>query len=85
MGFRQYFYDAVKELALKREDKFLARNLVSPLEEKLNEPVSSIKVGWYLTRLCDAWILDSQYIDKAPLERIKEYWVRNPLDIRMEM
>ena len=85
MGFQKYFYEAVKELALKREDKFLARNLVRPLEEKLGEKVSPVKVGWYLTRLCDAWFLDSSYIKKAPLDRTKEYWVRNTFDKRMEM
>jgi len=76
MGFRQYFYEAVKEQALTRGDWFLARNLVRDLEEKLNEPVSSIKVGWYLTRLVDAQILESRKTDSTYLDRIKEYRVR---------
>ena len=77
MGFQQYFYDALEELVLDRGDWFLARNIVNPLENKLDEPVSPVKVGHYLSRMADRLILRSRYIKKAPLERIKEYQVIN--------
>lgn len=76
MGFQKHFYDAVEELALNREDWFLSRNLVRPLEEKLGKKVSPVKVGWYLTRMVDRLILESRFIREAPLDRIKEYRVR---------
>jgi len=77
MGFHQYFYDAIEELAVNRGDWFLARNLVKPLEKKLGEPISPVKVGHYLSKMSDRLILRSRYIKKAPLERIKEYQVIN--------
>ena len=77
MGFDQYFYDALEELVFDRGDWFLSRNLVKPLEKKLGEPISPIKVGHYLSRMADRFILRSRYIKKAPLERIKEYQVIN--------
>ena len=73
MGFQQYFYDAIEELAVKRGDWFLARNLIKSLEKKLDEPISPVKVGHYLSKMSDRLILESRYIKTAPLERIKEY------------
>lgn len=75
MGFQQYLYDAIEELVVNRGDWFLARNIVKPLEEKLGEPVSPVKVGHYLSKMSERLILESRYIKKAPLERIKEYRV----------
>ena len=73
MRDKQAFYDALEELVLKRGDWFLARNLVKPLEKKLGEPVSPVTVGWCLSKMSHRLLLESRYIAKAPLERIKEY------------
>jgi len=73
MRDKQALYDAIEELVFNRGDWFLARNLVKSLEKKLGEPVSPVTVGWHLTRLVGQLVLESRYIGKAPLERIKEY------------
>ncbi|GAG89806.1 unnamed protein product [marine sediment metagenome] len=75
MKDKRGFHAAIEELALKRGDWFLARNLVNPLEKKLGKSVSSISVGKHLSKMSDRLILESRFLKNAQVDGLKEYHV----------
>ena len=77
MRDKRGLYNAIEELALKRGDWFLSRNLVNSLETKLGVSVSPIAVGKHLSRMSDRLILESRHLKNAQVDGLKEYRVIN--------